>query len=166
MFIIYRNTQFDLPCIKDFLILSGSVKLQLFTNDCSWLLQNVNKDYAEIPFVYVLMPWQCHQPSRPPPAYALKSFSSPILNPRKWSRGSVNMEVWFAASREINSHPWHWIHIATYILCRCAFWGVVTFDLLFSSRRHRRWAKGAMDSTSVFFWPLLLPITLWENKLG
>ena len=37
---------------------------------------------------------------------------------------------------------------------------------LFSSRRHRRWAKGAMDSTSVFFWPLLLPITLWENKLG
>ena len=37
---------------------------------------------------------------------------------------------------------------------------------VFSSRRHRRWAKGAMDSTSVFFWPLLLPITLWENKLG
>ena len=37
---------------------------------------------------------------------------------------------------------------------------------IFSSRRHRRWAKGAMDSTSVFFWPLLLPITLWENKLG
>ena len=26
--------------------------------------------------------------------------------------------------------------------------------------------KGAMDSTSVFFWPLLLPITLLENKLG
>ena len=21
--------------------------------------------------------------------------------------GSVNMEVWFAASREINPHPWH-----------------------------------------------------------
>ena len=38
--------------------------------------------------------------------------------------------------------------------------------IIFSSRRHRRWAKGAMDSTSVFFWPLLLPITLWENKLG
>ena len=24
----------------------------------------------------------------------------------------------------------------------------------------------AMDSTSIFFWPLLLPITLKENKLG
>ena len=39
-------------------------------------------------------------------------------------------------------------------------------DYIFSSRRHRRWAKGAMVSTSVFFWPLFLPITLWENKLG
>ena len=39
-------------------------------------------------------------------------------------------------------------------------------DNVISSRRHRRWAKGAMDSTSVFFLPLLLPITLWENKLG
>ena len=26
--------------------------------------------------------------------------------------------------------------------------------------------EGAMDSTSVFFLPLLLPITLYENKLG
>ena len=41
-----------------------------------------------------------------------------------------------------------------------------TFNIVISSRRHRRWAKGAMDSTSVFFWPLLLPVTLWENKLG
>ena len=32
----------------------------------------MNKHCAEIPFVYVLMPWQRHQPSGPPPAFALK----------------------------------------------------------------------------------------------
>ena len=35
------------------------------------------------------MPWQHHQPSRPPPAYALKSFSS-----GSWPHENEVAEVW------------------------------------------------------------------------
>ena len=57
-------------------------------------------------------------------------------------------------------------HFTSIIQVQYKRWRAIVECALVSSRRHRRWAKGAMDSTSVFFLPLLLPITLWENKLG
>ena len=101
-----------LPLRRQFLV---TFSFDLAAWSCSYLLMTVRDYYrmwiktncAEIPLVYVLMPWQRHQPSRSPPAHALKSFSYGSWTHVKWSRGSVNMEVWFTANRERNPHPWH-----------------------------------------------------------
>ena len=48
---------------------------------------------------------------------------------------------WSFSSSAVYGHPYRYVYI----------WLQCHFLIIFSSRRHRRWAKGAMDSTSVFF---------------
>ena len=105
---------------------------------------------------------------------SLSSITSPSANRQpaihKWgTSGEVDLD-WSVVFRCTPAHP-----LPTHgnLCTQCSSYkpeGIhecSTFNFIFiSSRRHRRWAKGAMDSTSVFFLPLLLPITLWENKLG
>ena len=95
----------------------------------------MNKDCRDT-LCYVLMPWQRHQPSGPPPAYALKSFISGSS-----THENEVTEVWFAASRENKSHPWHMhcmysfpiVHLAQYhinIYCvSCIYFAMIDFVL-------------------------------------
>ena len=126
--------------------------------------QNVMRDASCVKVIFAEGANQCGSPVA-------------FLHTGEWHLICLYINVWWAKIRmtiKLNRRVCmaylyieieRWTHM-WWIQTNKNIWGLLSSSDIISSRRHRRWAKGAMDSTSVFFWPLLLPITLWENKLG
>ena len=103
-----------------------------------------------------------HPPNSPPPHSPFPLFLFQLLPSSSFLYLLFFLHIFLSFSSFIHPHLFFLLLESSFSI----FFLSPPLILLFSSRRHRRWAKGAMDSTSVFFLPLLLPITFWENKLG